>query len=252
MEVPPLEAERSISVTSRSAGNLDLFTVGRDGIVYTTWWYAGNEWGAVSDDWRRIGGFFPAGAAGTAISKSPNSIDLFVTGNDGRVYTSWWYEGQEWSGIHDNWRPLAPAPAPAGDVLEFDFPSITFDSGVPVGGFAHLTLRRDGTYKFSGHFHDSGATEYNVAAVIAVKDSANLVYTFQHQGHASGTFEPGSRDDDWSNDGQNADLANHWASFTTATQARLEASARLDMVNLTNSLIGTLGTVLGVIAIVAA
>ena len=38
------------------------------------------------------GGFFPPGAPVTAISKSPNSIDLFITGNDGKVYTEWWYE----------------------------------------------------------------------------------------------------------------------------------------------------------------
>src|SRR5258708_1205783 len=54
--------------------------------------------------------------------------------------------------------------------LDFDIPSIVFDSGVPVGGFAHLTLHQDGNYSFSGHFHDSGATEYNVSFVLAVKD----------------------------------------------------------------------------------
>lgn len=88
--------------------------------------------------------------------------------------------------------------------------------------------------------------------MVAVKDSANIAYTFQHQGHVSGTFESGSRDDDWSNEGQNADLAKNWQNFTTGTQARLEASAKLDMVNLTNSVIGTLGTVLGIVAIVIA
>ncbi|KQW06937.1 hypothetical protein [Streptomyces sp. Root369] len=102
-------------MTSRSGGNLDLFTVGSDGVVYTTWWYAGNDWGAITGDWRPIGGYFPAHAKVTAISKSPNSIDLFVTGNDGRVYTSWWYEGQDWSGVENNWRPIGgffPAGAP--------------------------------------------------------------------------------------------------------------------------------------------
>ena len=53
-----------------------------------------------------IGGFFPPGAPVTAISKSPNSIDLFITGNDGKVYTSWWYAGSDWSGINNNWRPI--------------------------------------------------------------------------------------------------------------------------------------------------
>ncbi|GAA1425971.1 hypothetical protein GCM10009601_33900 [Streptomyces thermospinosisporus] len=45
-----------------------------------------------------------------AITKSPNSIDLFITGNDKQVYTSWWYAGSDWSGINDNWRGLWFAP----------------------------------------------------------------------------------------------------------------------------------------------
>ncbi|MGP4113441.1 CAP domain-containing protein [Streptomyces sp. 4N509B] len=46
-----------------------------------------------------------------AIAKSPNSIDLLVTGNDRQVYPSWWYAGSDWSGIHDNWRGLWHHPA---------------------------------------------------------------------------------------------------------------------------------------------
>ncbi|RVU17681.1 hypothetical protein EOT10_34235, partial [Streptomyces antnestii] len=88
-----MHTNHSPAVTSRSGGNLDLFVVGDDGIVYTTWWYAGIDWAAVTGNWRPIGGFFPAGAPVTAIAKSPSSIDLFLTGNDGVVYTSWWYEG---------------------------------------------------------------------------------------------------------------------------------------------------------------
>jgi hypothetical protein len=111
-----MEAGRSIAVTSRSPGNLDVFTVGSDGVVYTAWWYAGNDWSAVVGDWRPIGGFFPAHAPITAIAKSPNSIDLFVTGNDGRVYTSWWYEGQDWSGVNNNWRSIGGIFPPAAPV----------------------------------------------------------------------------------------------------------------------------------------
>ncbi|MFI1034253.1 hypothetical protein [Streptomyces sp. NPDC020951] len=101
-----METARNIAVASRSPGNLDLFAVGSDGVVYTTWWYEGNEWGAVTNDWRPIGGFFPPNAPLAAVAKSPDSIDVFVTGNDGRVYTSWWYEGSDWSGINNNWRSI--------------------------------------------------------------------------------------------------------------------------------------------------
>ena len=41
------------------------------------------------------------------------NLDLFITGNDGRVYTSWWYAGADWSGINDNWRSSAASSRPA-------------------------------------------------------------------------------------------------------------------------------------------
>jgi hypothetical protein len=95
------------SAVARKADQLDLFVVGLDGRVYTTWWSEGNDWFVVTDDWRPIGGFFPAGAPVSAVARKPEQLDLFVVGNDGRAYTSWW-SGGEWSGINDNWRPLAP------------------------------------------------------------------------------------------------------------------------------------------------
>jgi hypothetical protein len=42
----------------------------------------------------------------TAVTRNPDHLDLFITGNDGRVYTSWWHQGQAWSGINDNWTPI--------------------------------------------------------------------------------------------------------------------------------------------------
>ncbi len=135
--------------------------------------------------------------------------------------------------------------------LEFDFSPIVFGGGVPVGGSSHLTIRQDGSYTFSGHFHDSGATEYNVSVAWAVKDAQNQVYTVSHSGHVSGTFESGSRDDDWRVDSRDDRLADNWANIAARPNGTAQASANLDAVNLTNSLIGTLGTVLGIVALAA-
>jgi hypothetical protein len=33
--------------------------------------------------WRNIGGIFPPGAPVAAVSRTPNNLDLFITGNDG-------------------------------------------------------------------------------------------------------------------------------------------------------------------------
>jgi hypothetical protein len=33
-------------------------------------------------------------------------LDLFITGNNGIVYTAWWHQGFDWSGINNNWFPI--------------------------------------------------------------------------------------------------------------------------------------------------
>ena len=104
-----------IAAVSRTPGNIDLFVVGNDGIVYTSWWYAGQDWSGLNN-WRPIGGTFPAGAPVAAVSRTPGNIDLFVVGNDGLVYTSWWYAGQDWSGLQ-NWRPIGGGQFAAGAAI---------------------------------------------------------------------------------------------------------------------------------------
>ncbi|MGH0944915.1 hypothetical protein ACQVTS_27720 [Bacillus mycoides] len=87
---------------------------------------------------------------------------------------------------------------------------ITFKSGVAVGGYANLTLHRNGAFNFSGHFHVSGAVSYNVAFAWAVRDSKGVVYVFAHQGRLHGTFESGSRDSDWNRAEINPAIAAGW------------------------------------------
>jgi hypothetical protein len=117
----------TIGSVARMSGNLDLFVVGYDGRVYTSWWHEGSDWSGVNDNWRPIGGFFPVGAPVTAISRESDQLDLFVVGNDGRVYTSWWHEGSDWSGVNDSWRPIGGF----------------FPAGVTVGGVARMTNHLD-------------------------------------------------------------------------------------------------------------
>jgi hypothetical protein len=133
--------------------------------------------------------------------------------------------------------------------LDFDWNPIVFGGGVPVGGYSHLTIRKDGTYTCSGHFHDSGGTEYNMALVWALTYAENVI-TFQHSGHVSGTFESGSRDDNWNTDGQNDAIAQNWADIVARNYAPAQANATGDLTGLVNTIIGTLGTVLGIIALV--
>jgi hypothetical protein len=106
---------------------------------------------------------------------------------------------------------------------------ITFPSGVPVGGYASLTLGSDGTYQFSGHFHDSGAPSYNDHLVWAVRASDGTLFTFSHTGHMAGTFEPGSRNDDWNNTGHNPDIAAHWPALQAGWSWEWRANVNWDV-----------------------
>ncbi len=104
-----------VAAVTRSDKNIDLFATGNDGRVYTAWWRDGAGWSSADDGrWSSIGGVFPPGAAVTAITRSNNDIDLYATGNDGRVYTAWWRDGAGWSSADDGrWSPLGAA-LPAG------------------------------------------------------------------------------------------------------------------------------------------
>ena len=44
------------------------------------------------------GGAAALGSPITVVSRRPDHLDLFVTGTDGRIYSTWWHEGQGWAG----------------------------------------------------------------------------------------------------------------------------------------------------------
>ena len=94
------------AAVSRDAGHLDLFTAGNDGVVYTEWWNTANDWSGAQHDWLRIGGYFPIGSPVSAVSRAADKLDVFVTGNDGIVYTSWWVAGADWTGRANDWLPI--------------------------------------------------------------------------------------------------------------------------------------------------
>jgi hypothetical protein len=134
--------------------------------------------------------------------------------------------------------------------LQFDCDHITFPDPTPVGGYMHLTIREDGSYTFTGHFRDSGFPSYDVALVYVVKDSQNHVYTFSTKGHMAGTLESGSRNYDWGDNGQNADIAKNWAALAKGSTGNGRARTSLDLGPIVNDIKQAIGAVSKVITVV--
>lgn len=100
-----------LAAIARTSNHLDLFTTGKDGRVLTANWGGGKPWSsfATNKSWRPISQAFSANTPVTVVSRSPQHLDLFLTGPDGRVYSSWWQEGRDWQ---TSWPSLGGQFAP--------------------------------------------------------------------------------------------------------------------------------------------
>ncbi|MEV4351215.1 M64 family metallopeptidase [Actinoplanes sp. NPDC049596] len=101
--------KQQVAAVSRAPGNLDLFIVGFDNRVWSTFWNAQGGW---SRDWFPL----PGGAVFdhnlqqvAAVSRAPNNLDLFIVGFDNRVWSTFWNTG----GWSRDWFPL-----PGGAVFD--------------------------------------------------------------------------------------------------------------------------------------
>jgi hypothetical protein len=134
--------------------------------------------------------------------------------------------------------------------IDVDTGPITFRNGVPVGGHAQLSLFSDGTYAFSGHFHVSGAPSYNYALAIVVADRNGRPIPFAHGGRLHGTFESGSRDDDWAKTDREGMISQLWGAGLGASW-RWTANVNIDVRAAINSAIQAAGYVAAVAAVIA-
>ena len=114
-----LDPGARVSALARSPDHTDVFAVGRDGGIYTSWRDAnidGGAWHAFT----RIGpvGLAQAGTRVAAVARTPKHIDLFVTALDGRILGNWWdasVDNQQWHAWFEigTLRPLAGTPVEA-------------------------------------------------------------------------------------------------------------------------------------------
>ncbi|MGF6527897.1 hypothetical protein [Variovorax sp. PvP013] len=95
--------KQQIAVVSRAEGNLDLFVIGFDNRVWTTFWTAAGGW---NNDWFPLPGqavFDRDKQRVVAASRAAGNIDLFIIGFDNRVWTTFWTTAGNWN---KDWFPL--------------------------------------------------------------------------------------------------------------------------------------------------
>lgn len=140
-----------------------------------------------------------------------------------QFWSEWWEE-------HD-----ADPPQTPGLLGPWTVP-LTFSGPTPVCGWAQLTIRRNGSWSFSGELRDLGLPSYDTAVVFVVKNlGTDELYQFVHRGRMKGTLEAGSHDQ-WDESGQSAELAEDWdALFVDGYHWHCRAGINVD----TDSLVGT-------------
>jgi hypothetical protein len=133
-----------------------------------------------------------------------------------------------------------------------DAPSITFGTGIAVGGHGRLTVFSDGTTHFQGHLHDSGLPSYDCLAVFSVKDTDGRAYSASKSGRVHGTDEPGSRDLDWDDWGNNSDIKNNWAKIKAGATGgyRVDVTSDWSPQKIAEDVVAVVGAVLSLIPLI--
>jgi len=113
-------------------------------------------------------------------------------------------------------------------------PLVTSD-GVALGGAHSVTLRRDGSFDYTGHFRATGWPSYDASVSTRVVGANGLVATLAAHGSVHGSNESGDRQMSWSQTGVSPLVATYWIDFR---HAHLEHDLQYD-----SDLFGTVGAV---------
>jgi hypothetical protein len=99
----PFDIRQQVAAVARTPQNLDLFIVGDNGLIYTTYWTQAGSW---NSNWFAVPGattFDVANQQVAAVSRAPGNIDLFAVHGDGKVYTTYWNQAAGWN---KEWFPV--------------------------------------------------------------------------------------------------------------------------------------------------
>jgi len=109
-----------VASIGRNPNHMDVFWVGPDGAIASTWWDAapGCNWGDHQPFPITKPGAARAGSPVAAVSRNPNHMDVFWVGPDGAIASTWWdaTPGSSW-GDHQPFPITAPGAAGDGSGL---------------------------------------------------------------------------------------------------------------------------------------
>jgi hypothetical protein len=100
----------SVTSISRYPQHLDVFCVGADLGIYSSWWDISTAAGGWADWFRVAGGVAAPGTTITVVARSPSHLDLFAVGSDHGVYSIWWDASTGWAGSWFRVSDLTVAP----------------------------------------------------------------------------------------------------------------------------------------------
>jgi hypothetical protein len=160
-----------ITSIARYPTHLDLFAVGTDSRVYSTWWDASSGWAG----WFRLGNLTcRPDSTVTAVSRYPDHLDLFTTASDGKIMSAWWDANGGWS----NWfqvsggaaSPGSPVTAIARATNHLDLFTVGTDNRI-YSTWWHDTSGWAGWFNVSG---GAGKPGGQVAAIQRVNNHIDL------------------------------------------------------------------------------
>jgi fucose-binding lectin len=85
-----------IAAVSRMPGTMELWWIAGDGSVQGASWYEGGDWQLYAEPLVKAGIAAVQGGI-AAVSRIPNSMELWFVGVDGSVWDCNWYEGSGWN-----------------------------------------------------------------------------------------------------------------------------------------------------------
>jgi len=88
-EVAKAKAGAEVAAVWRFPQHLDLFMTGEDGTVWSAWWEAAPGWQKWFPILPLVAKANP-GATVTPLWSNEQHLDLFMTGTDGTVWSTWW------------------------------------------------------------------------------------------------------------------------------------------------------------------